>query len=245
MAAEALSARQPRIARLLIVDDHDLARAGLRSLLAGERDLEVVGEAASAGEALACCRRLLPDMVLMDVRMPDLDGLAATRAIKQEFPDVAVIVVTMYENPDYLLEALRAGAAGYLLKGAGKREIVSTVRRVLRGESALDSGPVLQLLRRLANEGTEQAVSVVERLTPREHEVLRLVAQGQTNPEIGSELQLSVSTVKAHVEHILAKLGVSDRTQAAVRAVELGLLNSGDTRSCQAGAAESYGSPDP
>src|SRR5688572_12060107 len=118
-------------ARLVIVDDHDLARAGLRSLLSGERGLEVVGEATNGAEALAVCRQVQPDLVLMDVRMPDIDGLGATRAIKRETPTTSVILFTLYENPDYLVEALKAGAAGYLLKGATKREIVSGVRQVL------------------------------------------------------------------------------------------------------------------
>lgn len=225
MEREPRPATQAGVARLLIADDHDLARAGLRSMLDGERGLEVVGEAADGQQALALCRRLRPDLVLMDVRMPKLDGLTATSAIKRECTGTSVIMVTMHENSDYLLEALKAGAAGYVLKGATKREIITTVRQVLGGESALQPELATRLLRRLANEGPTDAAAPAEQLTPREREVLRLVAQGQTNQEIGRELTLSVSTVKTHVEHIIAKLEVSDRTQAAVRAAQLGLLS--------------------
>jgi DNA-binding NarL/FixJ family response regulator len=208
--------------RVVVADDHDLVRAGLRGLLGGERDLEVIGEAANGQEALTLCRRLRPDVVLMDVRMPDMDGLAVTRAIKYESPATSVILFTMYENADYLVEALKAGAAGYLLKGASKREIVSTVRQVVAGESVLHPELVLQLLRRLS--GAAQESAPAEQLTRRERDVLRLIALGQTNREIGETLCLTVSTIKTHVEHVIDKLGVSDRTQAAVRAIELGLL---------------------
>jgi DNA-binding NarL/FixJ family response regulator len=212
-------------ARLLIVDDHDLAREGLRSLLSGERNLSIVGEAANGSQALSLCARLAPDLVIMDVRMPDMDGLAATRAIKQQLPGTSVIIITIYENPDYLLEALKAGAAGYLLKGATRREVLTVVHRVLRGESVLEPDVASQLLKQLTNEGNGRAKAMLATLTRREVDVLRLVARGHTNQMIGQELALSVSTVKTHVEHILNKLGVSDRTQAAVRAAELGLLS--------------------
>jgi DNA-binding NarL/FixJ family response regulator len=226
VATEPLQRKQTGCARLVIADDHELARAGLRSMLAGERGLEVVGEASSGLDLLAVCDRLRPDLVLMDVRMPELDGLAATRALKRELPSISVVIVTMHENSDYLFEALKAGAAGYVLKGATKRELVATIRKVLGGESALEPELVTRLLWRLANESTGSATAPVEALTARELEVLRLVAQGQTNRDIGRELTLSVSTVKTHLEHIIAKLDVSDRTQAAVRAAELGLLDS-------------------
>src|SRR3954454_8520570 len=138
-----------RSGRVVVADDHDLARAGLSSLLHGERGIEVVGEASAGEQALALCRRLQPDLVLTDVRMPDMDGLAVTRAIKRESPGTSVILFTMYENADYLVEALKAGAAGYLLKGAPRQEIVETVRKVLAGESVLHPQLVLELLRRM------------------------------------------------------------------------------------------------
>jgi DNA-binding NarL/FixJ family response regulator len=210
-------------ARIVVADDHDLARAGVRGLLSGERGLEVVGEAANGREALAVCRRTRPDLVLMDVRMPDMDGLSVTRAIKHESPTTSVILFTMYENADYLIDALKAGAAGYLLKGASRREIVTTVRTVLAGESVLHPELVLELLRQMSGEtrGTADGGN----LTRRERDVLGLIALGQTNREIAVTLNLTVSTVKTHVEHVIGKLGVSDRTQAAVRAMELGLVS--------------------
>jgi DNA-binding NarL/FixJ family response regulator len=152
-----------------------------------------------------------------------MDGLAVTRAIKNESPATSVILFTMYENADYLVEALKAGAAGYLLKGASKKEIVTTVRQVLAGESVLHPELVLELLRRLSGT-TAQGGPAAQHLTRRERDVLRLIALGQTNREIADTLSLTVSTVKTHVEHLIGKLGVSDRTQAAVRAIELGLV---------------------
>jgi DNA-binding NarL/FixJ family response regulator len=207
---------------VLLADDHDLVRAGLRSLLSGERGLEVVGEATNGREALTLCRQLRPDIVLMDIRMPDMDGLAVTRAIKTDSPTTSVILFTMYEKADYLVEALKAGAAGYLLKGASKPEIVSTVRKVLAGESVLHPELVLKLFRELS--GPTPALGVGQNLTRRERDVLAMVALGQTNREIAETLSLTVSTVKTHVEHLIGKLQVSDRTQAAVRAIQLGLV---------------------
>ncbi len=227
MPPEVAPPRSISAKRVLIVDDHDLARAGLASLLSTDPRLHIVGEAATGREALAICRQLRPDLVLMDVRIPDLDGLAATRAIKQECPSTSVIIVTMHENADYLVEALRAGAAGYVLKGATKQELLSTVSRVVSGEPVINSGLTVQLLRRLLR--TDTVATAAAQLTAREYDVLRLVVHGQTNGEIAHGLRISRSTVKAHVEHILDKLGVSDRTQAAVRAVELGLVASEPT----------------
>jgi DNA-binding NarL/FixJ family response regulator len=216
---------KPGPARLVIADDHELARAGLRTLLTGQRGLELVGEATNGREALALCRRLQPDLALIDVRMPESDGLATCRNIKQECPATSVILVTMHENPEYLLEALKAGAAGYVLKDITQRELITAVRRVLHGESILNREIVARALEHLTSETPRQEELPAARLSPREREVLKLLAQGQTNREIARNLTVSVSTVKIHVEHILAKLGVSDRTQAAVRAIELGLLH--------------------
>lgn len=219
------AAQLSRRARVVIADDHELARLGLRTMLAPEPDLEVVGEAATGHEAVALSRQLQPDLVLMDIRMPDLDGLAATRAIKEDRPLTSILIVTLSEDPDYLLEALRAGAAGYVLKDASRREVVAAVRQVLSGESPLDPRLAAQLIRRLARHAKDQPpVRHGDELTPRELEVLRLVAEGKTNAEIAQSLFVSVGTVKADVERIIDKLGVSDRTQAAVRAVELGYI---------------------
>lgn len=224
-------------ARVLIADDHHLIREALRAMLADEPDLEVVSEAQNGREALEMCRSLSPDLVLMDVRMPEMDGLAATRAIKEELPGTVVLMVTAFEDPDHLLEAIRAGAAGYVLKHAPKQQLTSAVRSVLQGESPLDQELAMLLLQRLAMETDQQTESVhrvtrkpqeerlLESLTARELDVVRLIASGSTNRQIAQRLHLSLSTVKRNLERIISKLGVSDRTQAAVKAVELGLID--------------------
>jgi DNA-binding NarL/FixJ family response regulator len=219
-----MSPRSPERARLVIADDHELARAGLRSMLMSDPGLEIVGEAANGRDAVARCRDLRPDLALLDVRMPDLDGMAATRLIKQESPATRVLIVTMYETPDYLLEAVRAGAAGYVLKDATRAELLSAVRQVLRGEQVLNGGLAARLLQRMAHPDRPGQMPAPARLTPRELEVLHLLTKGKTNREIAAALVVSAGTIKVHVEHIIAKLGVSDRTQAAVRAIELGLI---------------------
>lgn len=229
------AANEAGAARLVIADDHALLRSGLKSMLEGEPDLEIVGEAANGREAIEVCRRLRPDLILMDVRMPEMDGLAATRVIKEEHPLTSVIVVTMEEDPDYLLEAVKAGAAGYVLKGATPDQLTAAVRQVLAGEFLLDQRLTMNLLRNLVDQKEERPdplpeakkprQPLAEPLTPREVEILRFLVRGQTNREIAQELVVSRGTVKNHVQHIIAKLGVSDRTQAAVRAVELGLID--------------------
>lgn len=236
-----------RTARLVLADDHDLVREGIHLVLDREPDLEVVGEASDGREAVEVCRRLEPDLILMDVRMPDMNGLEATRKIKAEQPSVSVLVVTTYENPDYLFEAMKAGAAGYVLKDASKEELVGAVRKVLDGESPLAQDLAVRLLQRLAteapspreqpdsnstrNSSTQPARSPENQtplpgmLTPRELEVVGLLAQGKSNPDIAGMLMISRATVKVHVERIIRKLGVSDRTQAVVRAIERGLIS--------------------
>ena len=212
-------------ARLVIADDHELARAGLRAMLTDQRGFALVGEASNGQEALQLCRRLQPDLALIDVRMPEMDGLTTCRAIKQECAATSVILVTVHTNPDYLFEAIKAGAAGYVLKDVSQQELISIVQKVLHGESILNQELMARLLQRLASETPTQEDLPLGRLSPREREVLQLLTKGQTNREIAHKLTVSVSTVKIHVEHILAKLGVSDRTQAAVRAVEMGLVS--------------------
>ena len=224
MNTELLHWRRAKPARIVIADDHELARAGLRAMLTDQRGFELVGEASNGQEALLLCRRLQPDLALIDVRMPGMDGLSTCRAIKQECPATSVILVTMHANPEYLFEALKAGAAGYVLKDVSQRELISAVQKVLHGESILNQELVARLLQRLASETQSREDLPAGRLSPREREVLELLTKGQTNREIARKLTVSVSTVKIHVEHILAKLGVSDRTQAAVRATEMGLL---------------------
>jgi DNA-binding NarL/FixJ family response regulator len=228
---------QDETKRLVLADDHHLLRRGFRSLLSGEPGLEVVGEASTGLEAIELCRRLVPDLVLMDVRMPEMDGITATRRIKHEQPGVSVLMVTMHENPDYLLEALDAGAAGYVLKDAPAERLINAVHRTLDGESPLNQELATRLLRQLAEEKQntpsptppKHHEPLEDALTPRETQVLELLTTGQTNQQIAQTLTISRGTAKVHVERIIRKLGVSDRTQAAVRALELG-FTSLDTR---------------
>jgi DNA-binding NarL/FixJ family response regulator len=224
---------QDEIKRLVLADDHHLLRRGFRSLLGGEPDLEVVGEASTGQEAIEMCRRLEPDLVLMDVRMPEMDGITATRQIKREQPGISVLMVSMHENPDYLLDALDAGAAGYVLKDTPAARLINAVHRTLDGESALNQELATRLLRQLAEERlhkqdhgpSQRRAPLEDELTPREKEVLRLLTTGQTNQQIAHTLTISKGTAKVHVERIIRKLGVSDRTQAAVRAIELGFTS--------------------
>jgi DNA-binding NarL/FixJ family response regulator len=225
---------RPSPARIVIADDHGLVRQGFRGMLAREEGLEVVGEAQDGLEALEVCSRLQPDLVLMDVRMPKMDGLSATREIKQRHPKTIVVMVSMHENPDYLLEAVKAGAAGYVLKGSPNSQIMSSVRRALEGEFPLNQELAMHVIHNLVGGGAQgappppheerQEGSLPKPLARRELEVLRLLARGKTNQEIAQRLGLSALTVKTYVQRIIGKLGVSDRTQAAVRAAELGLL---------------------
>ena len=225
---------QNEIKRLVLADDHHLLRRGLRCLLSGEPRLEVVGEASTGLEAIELCRSLAPDLILMDVRMPEMDGITATRRIKSEQPGVSVLMVTMHENPDYLLEALDAGAAGYVLKDAPAERLINAVHRTLDGESPLNQELATRLLRQLAEEKQDTPSHTPPRhhepledvLTPRETEVLRLLTTGQTNEQLAKHLTVSALTVKTHVQRIIRKLEVSDRTQAAIRAAELGLVTS-------------------
>jgi DNA-binding NarL/FixJ family response regulator len=206
----------------------------LRDILADVPGVEVVGEAADGQEALELCGRVRPDLMLMDLRMPRMDGLAATRAIKREYPRTSILVMTMHENPDYLLQALRAGAAGYVLKDASRDEVISAIWQVLSGESPLTPKLAAQLLRRLALDevqepvegpDTQGPIELYQPLTPREIEVLELLAQGKTNREIAEDFVVSVGTVKNHVEHLISKLEVSDRTEAVVKALRLGIIS--------------------
>lgn len=209
----------------------------LRSVLEGEPDLEVVGEAEDGREAVGMCRALEPDLVLMDVSMPVMDGITATRQIKAERPRTIVLMVSAHESLEYLMEAVEAGAAGYVIKDATPERLLNAVHRALEGESPLNQELAMRLLRHLSErEGANgrrspaapreasREDSPARRLTVRELEVLGALAVGKTNRQIAEELTISRATVKTHVERLIAKLGVSDRTQAAVMAVKLGLF---------------------
>ena len=208
--------------RVLLVDDHELVRQGVASMLAKAEDLTIVGEAKTGREAIETARKELPDVVLMDVRMPDMDGLEATRRIKEERSRTAVIMVTMHVNPAYLREAVRAGAAGYLLKDVSKDDLVDAIRQVATGGAFIES----QMLKGMLSEMKPGSAtpSAARNLTKREREILALVAEGLSNREIADKLVLSPETVKSHVAAILEKLNVSDRTQAAIYAVRNGLV---------------------
>jgi DNA-binding NarL/FixJ family response regulator len=210
--------------RLLIVDGYELVRAGLRSMLAGEPGLAVVGEAATGEEAMLLCRRLQPDIVMMDLWLPTLDGVPMPQAIKREFPAISIVIVTACDDPECLFEALMVGAAGFLLKSATRQQFVSTLQHVLRGEVVLNHTQMVGLITRLSVQSPQPNGLKTPSLTPRELAVVRLLAQGRTNREIAQGLGVTISTVKVHVEHIIAKFGASDRTEAAVRALEFGFI---------------------
>jgi DNA-binding NarL/FixJ family response regulator len=207
--------------RILIVDDQPVVRQGLRAFLELQEGVEVVGEAADGDEALEAAARLLPDVILMDLVMPRLDGIAAMRLLRQRVPAARVLVLTSFLDDDKLLPALRSGAAGYLLKNAQPHELVRAVRAAHAGEALLDPVVAARLVDTLAAAGGEEPL---DRLTPREREVLVLIGQGFPNKRIARELEVSEKTVKTHVGHVLAKLGVTDRTQAAIVAVRAGLV---------------------
>jgi PAS domain S-box-containing protein len=209
---------------ILIADDHPMVREGLRSML-DEEGIQIVGEAVNGAEAVDLARRTKPDVILMDVRMPDMDGLAATEIIKQESPETSVIVITSYESKDYLRRAIDAGAAGYLLKGMSRNALIDGIRLVRGGGSLIDARLLSEMLSDMGVEGTrfQGAEGTLEALTPREQEVLHLLVGGLTNKEIAAEMHYSVGTVKNVVQRVIEKLGVSDRTQAAVFAVRAGM----------------------
>jgi DNA-binding NarL/FixJ family response regulator len=207
---------------VLVVDDHAVVREGLRGFLDLQDGIEVVGEAADGDDALEAAAQLRPDVVLMDLVMPRLDGVTAMRGLRERLPHARVIVLTSFVDDDKLLPALRAGAAGYLLKNAEPQELARAVRAAHAGEVLLDSVVAARLVEALAGGGDEDPL---DRLTPREHEVLQLIGRGLPNKQIARELDLSERTVKTHVGHVLAKLGVADRTQAAIVAVRAGLVD--------------------
>jgi NarL family two-component system response regulator LiaR len=204
--------------RVLVVDDHAVVREGLRTFLELQEGMEVVGEAGDGEEAVALAERLRPDVVLMDLVMPKLDGVAAMRELRRRLPATRVIVLTSFADDERLLPSIRAGAAGYLLKNVQPRELARAVRAAHAGEALLD--PVVAA--RLVEAVAETPDGPQERLTPRERQVLDLITRGFSNKRIALELGISEKTVKTHVGHVLAKLGVSDRTQAALYAVRAG-----------------------
>jgi DNA-binding NarL/FixJ family response regulator len=213
--------------RILLVDDQPLFREGLRTLLSVHPDFEVVGEAGNGEEAIRLVRSLLPSVVLMDLQMPVLDGVAATRSLHEEQPDCRVIVLTTFDDDEMVFDGLRAGAVGYLLKDAPSEKLAEAIRVAARGETFLQpsvAAKVVAEFARLTRKPVRTANSVIEQLSERELEILRLITEGASNREIARTLFLAEGTVKNHVTNILGKLEVRDRTQAALKAKENGLI---------------------
>jgi DNA-binding NarL/FixJ family response regulator len=217
------------VIKLIVADDHALARGGLRAMLGAEDDLEVVGEAADGGEAVDLALALRPDVVVMDIRMPKVDGIEATRRLRAHNGAPNVLVLTTFDLDEYVYEALRAGAGGFMLKDAAPSQLAEAVRTVAAGEALLAPAVTRRLVERFVRRPPADAVREQEfsELTERELEVLTLIARGMSNAEIGEQLFLSEATVKTHVTRILSKLGLRDRVQAVVRAYESGLVEPG------------------
>lgn len=217
-------------ARIVLADDQPLVRAGFRMILEAEDDIDVAGEASDGEEAVAVTRQLQPDVVLMDIQMPKVDGLEATRRIAQDAStDSRILILTTFERDDYVFEALRAGASGFMLKNAAPEDLVRAVRVVATGDALLDPA----ITRRVIEDYAQRAAprkdhARLARLTEREREVLRLLATGKSNAELAAHLYLGEGTVKTHVSHVLGKLGLRDRVQAVVFAYETGLVEPGE-----------------
>ena len=225
--------------RVLIADDQSLVRAGLRLVLENHGDHEVVGEASNGHEAIHSTGRLKPDVVLMDIRMPELDGIEATRAITARYP-ARVLVLTTYDLDEYVFDALQAGASGFLLKDTPPAQLVDGIRAVAMGEALLAPTVTRRLIEEFARVGAARRnrPPELDELTPRELEVLQLLARGLSNVEIAERLFLSDTTVKTHVAHVLSKLNLRDRVQAVVLAYESGLVRAGDPPSSAGSSAD-------
>ncbi|TDA70145.1 MAG: response regulator transcription factor [Clostridia bacterium] len=205
--------------KILVVDDHEVVRLGLTSLFAQYPQFTVVGEAGSGAEALAKTGRLSPDVVIMDIRMPGEDGIEVCRELVEKFPGVQVVMLTSYDDQDLIMEAIMAGAKGYILKQVGNEELVRAVEVVVRGESVLDPVITKRLLERMRSRPETEEASELSTLTRQEKKVLALVAEGKTNREIARAIYLSEKTVRNYVSNILSKLNLSNRAEAAVYAV--------------------------
>jgi DNA-binding NarL/FixJ family response regulator len=213
------------VTRVLIADDDDLVRAGLVELLSNDPAIEIVGHAATGREAIERTRRLDPDVVLMDVRMPDLDGIAATRELTRAASRASILILTTFEQDDYVFGALRAGASGFLLKRARPEELIAAVHTIAAGDSLLSPSITRRVIDRMAQQPTPElaARAKIDELTRREREVLELVARGLSNREIAAELVVEEATVRSHIRRILMKLGLRDRVQIVIFAYETGI----------------------
>jgi len=217
---------------VLIVDAQSLVRAGFRMILEAEEDIDVVGEAADGREAVAEARRLKPDVALMDVRMPEMDGIEATRQLLDGGSSTKVVMLTTFDMDEYVYDALRAGASGFLLKDVPPEQLVAGIRAVASGDALLAPSVTRRVIEEFVRrppESVRTAPPELEELTPREAEVLQLIARGLSNAEIAGELVVSETTVKTHVAHVLMKLNLRDRVQAVVLAYESGLVQPGES----------------
>ncbi len=208
--------------KILIADDHHVVRKGLVFFLQTQPDLEIVGEASNGEEALKLATSLEPHIVLMDLSMPVLDGIEATKELKKQAPHIQVMILTSFSDQDHVIPALEAGASGYQLKESDPDELVSAIRKLMNGENQLHPKVTTHLLTRLTK-SSEKKVNFIDHLTKREKDVLKEIAKGKSNKEIGAALHITEKTVKTHVSNILSKLGVQDRTQAALYAVQHGI----------------------
>ncbi|MBB4825062.1 DNA-binding NarL/FixJ family response regulator [Sporosarcina luteola] len=205
--------------RILIVDDHHVVRKGLVFFFGTQKDLEIVGEAANGMEAVQLANSLKPDLILMDLVMPEMDGIEATKRIKQQHPDMKILMLTSFSDQDHVLPALEAGASGFQLKDIQPDELVASLRKMMNGENQLHPKATTHLMNRFANKGKPER-GLLEELTKRERDVLQEIAKGKSNKEIASSLFITERTVKTHVSNVLAKLELADRTQAALYAVK-------------------------
>jgi DNA-binding NarL/FixJ family response regulator len=213
------------VTRVLIADDDDLMRAGLAELLTADPDIDIVGQAATGRQAVDRACRLAPDVVLMDVRMPDLDGIVATRELSRTAPNLKVLILTTFEQDDYIFGALRAGASGFLLKRTRPEELIAAVHTIAAGDSLLSPSVTRRVIDRMAQQPTPELAdhANLDTLTPRERDVLELIARGLSNREIAATLVVEESTIRTHVKRILMKLNLRDRVQAVILAYESGL----------------------
>ncbi|MBA3739893.1 MAG: response regulator transcription factor [Chloroflexi bacterium] len=218
--------------RVLVADDEHLMRAGLIELLTTDPEIEIVGQASTGREAVELARRLAPDVVLMDVRMPDLDGIAATRELSRTSPSVKVLMLTTFEQDDYVFGALRAGASGFLLKRTRPEDLIAAVHAIAAGDSLLSPSVTRRVIDRMAQQPTPELAgqAKLEALTPRERDVLELIARGLSNREIAAALVVEESTIRTHVKRILAKLDLRDRVQAVIFAYETGVNRPAEQR---------------